>query len=206
MTSVITVANLKGGTTKSTTVAFLAHALAEAGQRVSVIDADPQGSVLRWGSLADWDIPVLGMPTSALHRRIWGVIDRDRVDVVVVDTPPLEDQEGIVAASLRAATRVIVPMVPTMMDLDRVGPVFKAVEAATGYREDDLPASVLLNRTTPRATSTSAVREQLTAQGHHVLTTTVPRREAYAQAFGAPITAGDPPYTALAAEIMQEWQ
>lgn len=39
-----------------------------------------------------------------------------------------------------------------------------------------------------RASSTGVFRDQITADGHHVLETTIPRREGYAQAFGAAIT------------------
>lgn len=55
---ILTVANLKGGTSKTTTAAYLAHALAELGQRVLVVDADPQGSISRWAEMGEWTIPV----------------------------------------------------------------------------------------------------------------------------------------------------
>jgi chromosome partitioning protein len=42
MTSVITVANMKGGAGKSTVVALLSYGLAEKGKKVLVIDLDPQ--------------------------------------------------------------------------------------------------------------------------------------------------------------------
>jgi cellulose biosynthesis protein BcsQ len=45
---IITCAGLKGGLGKTTTAAYCAHALAEFGHRVVLLDADPQGSVTRW--------------------------------------------------------------------------------------------------------------------------------------------------------------
>jgi len=45
---ILTVANRKGGTAKTTTVVSLAGALAEAGHRVLVLDLDPQGSTTDW--------------------------------------------------------------------------------------------------------------------------------------------------------------
>ena len=112
---VLTAANLKGGTTKTTSTAFLAHALAERGRRVVVIDADPQGSALRWQGLAGWPVPVMGMASTTLHRQLFGVVDTARFDLVVIDTPPLEERDGIVASALRIATDIMVPMGPTMM-------------------------------------------------------------------------------------------
>ena len=40
---IITFAGLKGGLGKTTTAAYCAHALAEFGHRVVLLDADPQG-------------------------------------------------------------------------------------------------------------------------------------------------------------------
>jgi chromosome partitioning protein len=205
MTRVLTAANLKGGTTKTTSVAFLAHALARHGRKTIVIDADPQGSALRWQGMAGWPVPVMGLASTTLHRQLWGVVDPARFDLVIIDTPPLEERDGIVASALRVATDVIVPMSPTMMELDRIGPVWAAVEASAGYRDDDPTVTVLLTRVIPRASSTEAIRATLADQGRQVLTTTVPRRESYAQAFGAPVDPDDGPYGEVATELLTVW-
>lgn len=202
---VLSLVNLKGGSAKTTSAAFLAHAFHERGRRVLMIDADPQGSALRWQGMAGWPVPVAGLASTTLHRQLWGVVDRDRYDMVVIDTPPLEERAGIVAAVLRVTTDVLVPLAPTMMELDRIGPVWKALEDAAGYREDDPAVAVLLNRTVANASSTDAVRGVLVDGGRRVLTATIPRREAYAQAFGEPVPAGDPAYGAVAAELAGGW-
>jgi len=49
----ITTTSLKGGTGKTTTTAYLATALANRGQPPVVLDADPQGSTLRWAERAE---------------------------------------------------------------------------------------------------------------------------------------------------------
>lgn len=204
MTRVLVVANLKGGAGKTTSAAFLAHAMHERGRRVVVVDADPQGSALRWQGLAGWPVPAIGLPVPTLHRQLWGVVDRERVDLVVVDTPPLESSTGIVISALRMATDVLVTMAPSLIELDRVGPVFKAIEESAGYRDDDPAASVLLNRVVANASSTGLHRSQLESDGRHVLTATVPRREVYSQAFGGPI-GPDGPHGAVADELLAMW-
>jgi chromosome partitioning protein len=202
---VLTIANLKGGSAKTTTAAFLAHALQERGRKVMLVDADPQGSALRWHGLAGWPLPVIGLASTALHRQLWGVVDPDRWDTVVIDTPPLEERDGMVASALRVATDVLVPIAPTMMELDRVGPVFKALEDAAGHRDADPSVSVLLTRTVAHATSTETVREILTGHGRHVLYTTIPRLERYAQAFGTQLPERDVPYGSAAEELLRSW-
>jgi chromosome partitioning protein len=51
MTRIITVANQKGGVGKTTTVANLGAALAERGQRVLLLDFDPQAALTAWAGL-----------------------------------------------------------------------------------------------------------------------------------------------------------
>jgi hypothetical protein len=109
---------MNGGSAKTTTAAFLAHALARAGRRVLAVDAHPAGSLLRWGDAAGWAIPVIGMPTRKIHVGLPNVADR--YDMAVIDTPPLDDQAGIVYSAFRAASDVVVPVGATTMELDRI--------------------------------------------------------------------------------------
>lgn len=207
MPRVVALTNLKGGTAKTTSAVYLAHALHEAGLRVKMLDADKQGSTLRWQGLVEFPMAVAGMPVPTLHRQIWSVIDPEGVDVVLIDSPPLEEELGVVASILRVATDVIVPMAPTMMELDRIGPVWRALDDAQGTRDEDPNVWVLLNRTVTNAASTSAIRENLAEDGHRTFTTTVPRLEAYAQAFGSsvPTDKSDTHYIDVADELITTW-
>lgn len=211
-TRVLSVVNYKGGTGKSTTAAYLLHTLRRLyGNRVIGIDADPQGSLTRWHSDGEWDLPVFGMATNRLHAQMWGVVDRGRYDIVVIDTPPLEQEQGVVVSALRAATDVIVPLAPTTMELDRVGPIMHAVREESEHPNRDgvgLPARVLLNRTVHNAAATAMIRDVLTASGHNVIGQTIPNRHGmggYGSAFGGPVDDADAPYSAVASELLATW-
>jgi chromosome partitioning protein len=184
---ILTVCNYKGGTGKTTSAAFLAHVLAESGLSVLVIDSDPQGSCLRWSETGEWSIPVVGLPVRDVHTKLPGIVG-DRFDAVVIDTPPLHDERGIVASSLRAATHVLTPIAPTPVEYDRLADVREAVADAGALRADGPPEhAVLLTRTVPSAASTEAYRAAITEDGLRVLKPTVGRRERFAQAYGDPI-------------------
>jgi chromosome partitioning protein len=200
-TLVITVANLKGGTTKTTSSALLLHGLAARGYRVLGVDADPPASLLRWAELGGWELPVIGLPTKALHTRLPGLAAG--YDAVVIDTPPLDDQAGIVYSALRAADVTLVPVSPTMMELDRLSPILDAVEQVSPLRTTPMVVRVLLTRTVSRANSTSAARTAISEVGVEVMTTEVGRLEAYAQAFGTipAVVTGDP-YDLAVAELL----
>jgi chromosome partitioning protein len=184
---IITVTNFKGGSGKTTTSAYLAHAFAAKGRSVIVIDADPQGSALRWSEQGEWSIPTIALPVKDLHKRLTGIVP-SATDIVIIDTPPLEEQAGIVASALRAADVVIVSMAPTMGEYERLPEVWAAIDDVEPLRVSPLEAAVLMNRTVTNANSTPMYRELMTEAGHTVLATTIPRREPIAQAFGGPVT------------------
>jgi chromosome partitioning protein len=196
---VITVANLKGGSGKTTTTAYLAHAYADQGRSVIVVDSDPQGSALRWSEQGEWSIPTIALPVKDLHKRLAGIVPAS-TDVVVIDTPPLEEQAGIVASALRAADVAVISMAPTMSEYERLPEVWDAIENVEPLRADPLAVAVLMNRTITNANSTPMFRELITEDGHTVLSTTIPRREPIAQSFGGPVTELGK-YAAAAAEI-----
>lgn len=203
MAQYIAITNLKGGSAKTTSAAHLAHAFAEQGERVMLVDADPQGSTLRWSSLAEWSIPTIALPVKNLHTRLSGITPAD-IDLVVIDSPPLDEQAGIVYSLLRVADAAIITAAPTMMEWDRLPTVWSAIDEVESLRDSPLRNTVLLNRTVPRANSTQVFRESIRETGHEVLETTIPRRESFAQSFGAPIT--DIGAYGAAAEEITTWK
>lgn len=203
MSVTIAVVNLKGGSSKTTTAAHLSAELHEAGLRVLTVDADPQGSCLRWAEAAAWPWAVVGLPVRNLHSQLGGL--RGGHEVVVIDTPPLESQAGIVASALRAADLVVVPSAPTPIEIERLGAVRAALEDVAPLRPDSRPptARVLLTRTVASAASPAAWRAALVEDGWTVLATHVPRLEALAQSYGDPIRAGaGGPYALVVGELL----
>lgn len=185
---VIAVANLKGGSTKTTSAAFVLHALAEAGLPALGVDADGENeSLLAWSEAGEWSIPVIGMPVADLHRKLPGVVG-DRYDAVVIDTPPMKERRGVVASAIRMATHVLVPMAPTGMEYARIPAIRELVEEAGALAITPPQLAVVLTRTVSNAASTDVYRQMLTDDGVRVLRPTVGRLERYAQAFGLPIT------------------
>ncbi len=180
-------ANLKGGSAKTTSTAYLAHAYAAQGKKVLVVDADPQGSALRWSEAGEWEIPTLALPVKNLHTRLTGIVT-PATDIVLIDTPPLDEHAGIVYSAIRAADAVVVTMAPTMLEFERLPDVWAAIEEVEPLRDAQPQVAVLLNRTVANANSTAMFRDLIRASGHHVLTTTIPRREAIAQAFAGSVT------------------
>jgi len=184
---VVAVTNLKGGSGKSTTSGLLLHAFAQLGHRVVGIDADPQSTLLRWAEGGEWSIPVLGLPTSRIHRDLPGIVSPERYDLAVIDTPPLEQQRGIVLSAMRAATDVVVTLAPTSAEWDVLQTVFDVLDEVDVLRAEPASVSVLWNRVRAGTTAAKVYRQLLADTGRACLTAAIPLAERYAQAVGAPV-------------------
>lgn len=190
MTLIIAVVNLKGGAGKTTSAAFLGHALHDAELRVIGVDADGENeSLIKWQSAGDWPFPVVGQAVASMHKSLPGILG-DRYDVAVIDTPPMRTHRGVVSSAVRLATHVVVPMAPSPMEFERLTAVQELVAEASDLRPGGLPPAiaVLLTRCVPNAASTGVYRDLVTDAGWSVLKAQINRLERYAQAYGDPIT------------------
>lgn len=198
----ITFINLKPGTGKTTGAVWLAHALAETGRGVLLVDADPAASAAQWSDLAGGfdGIRVARMPSKDLDHRITAFARPD--DIIVIDAPQIEDHQAIAYATIRASDEVVVPVSPTPIEIARSAPVRDEIAKATIDSKSRTRISVLLNRCVAGANSTGDAREALTGLRYHVLSYTVPRLEMYAQSFGGPVPGNDPIFGLIARELL----
>ncbi len=192
----LALANLKPGTGKTTSAVWLAHVFAQARNSVLLVDADPSGSALEWSDLAAMDprfaspqaafpFRIAALPSRELHRRL-PEIARD-ADVVIIDTPQLEDHPGIATSALRYADEIVIPCAPSPIEINRTTPVRDEIAEVQEIRDTPVRSAILPNRCIARAHSTADAREALQGLGYDVLATAVPRLEMYAQSFGMPI-------------------
>lgn len=204
---IIAVVNFKGGTGKTTSSAYIAHAAREYGKRVLMVDADStrkRGSLSKWAELAKWDIPTERLASPTLHRQLPGIIGR-KYDVVVIDTPPLEQEAGVVHSALRAASTIVLPISPSLMEVTEIPDLLDAVKASEKFRDGKHTVHILLNRTTVNALSTGRMRRKLKQlPGVNVLTTEIRRREAIMSAFGRPIGSNLQGYYSATGEILED--
>ena len=192
----LALANFKPGTGKTTSAVWLAHVFAQAGNSLLLVDADPSGSALEWSDLAAmyprlapaqavFPFRIVALPSRELHRRLPEIARDD--DVVIIDTPQIEDHAAIARSALRYADEIIIPCAPTPIEINRTSPVREEIAEARASCGKPARAAILLNRCITRAHSTSDARTALEGLGYEVLATVVPRLEVYAHSFGIPV-------------------
>ncbi|TGD66262.1 ParA family protein [Tabrizicola sp. WMC-M-20] len=118
MGQVITVAQQKGGSGKTTLSVNLAVELVRRGVSVALLDTDPQGSLGRWFLARRERLGDPGMDLSTASA--WGVGYeceklRKTHDIVIIDTPPKIDAD--LRPSLREASLVLIPVSASHVDL-----------------------------------------------------------------------------------------
>ena len=178
MALVITVAQQKGGTGKTTLAANVAAALA-AGQRVALLDIDPQRTLTRWHALRlarSTPAPALSFSDVA-GWRLATELDRLRRthDVVVIDSPPQVDTDARLA--VRGADIVLIPVQPSPPDVWAAEAMLKLAA------EQGRVARLVLNRVPVASRLRDAVRADITARGLPALRSELGNRTGIAQAF-----------------------
>lgn len=142
----VLVASSKGGVGKTTIATHLAARSAVSGKRTVLVDADPQGSSTRWAERrAELESAVL--PVDGSSKR-WDKHVPEDAQRLVIDAPAGSTADSL-AAMLEAADSLVVPVLPSTLDIDATVPFLNAVAKHERVRRGDLRVGLVANRLKP---------------------------------------------------------
>ncbi len=173
---IIAVLNPKGGSGKTTITTNLARALHERGHKVLIVDSDPQGSARDWHA-ADEANP---LPLVALDRanNVKSLADVAKAyDFVVIDgAAKLED---MIAATIKVADVVLIPVTPSPYDLWAASDLVDFVKARQEITDGRPKASFIVSRAIAGTKLGDEISGALAEHGLPVFDTCVVQRQIY---------------------------
>jgi chromosome partitioning protein len=194
----LAITNQKGGSGKSTLSVNLAVEATRRGERVLVLDTDPQGSALSWAQTRGAIEPeVEAVETARVPIRLYRA-KREGVTLVIIDTQPRA--EVPLAALLRGVDFAVVPLRPSTFDTAMLQMTLRPILAAR------LPGCIVLNSCPARAPEVARTREATQALGLPLSPVELGERRAFmrAVATGRGVSEFEPGGPA-AAEIANLW-
>jgi len=177
---IVALLNQKGGVGKTTLALHLAGEWARRGKRITLIDADPQGSALDWSQQRAREggsrlFGVVGLARDTLHREAPEIARN--VDHVIIDGPPRV--AALMRSALLAADLVLIPVQPSPFDGWASAEILSLLAEAKIYRPQ-LTARFVLNRCGARTIIARETAETLADHDPPLLASRIGQRVAFA--------------------------
>lgn len=169
----ILIANPKGGSGKTTLAVSLAGALAATGKNVRLLDLDKQQSASTWLARRTVDLPAIWsfqpeQPTA------------DKSGWLIIDSPAGLHGKNL-ARALKMVERVIVPIAPSLFDMEASRTFLAALQAEKAIRKERAFVGMVGMRVAPR-TRVASVLEQFLGEHELPVITHLQDTQAYINA------------------------
>lgn len=175
---ILSLLNPKGGSGKTTLSTNLARSFHERGERVLLVDSDPQGSARDWHAANDSNpLPLIALDrpnnvktlSSMSSSYNWTIID---------GAAKLED---MIAAAIKVSDLILIPVQPSPYDIWAASDLVDFVKARQEVTDGIPRTAFIITRMIEGTRLGQEVTAALTEYGFPVLTTRITQRQIYPQ-------------------------
>jgi len=144
------IANAKGGCGKTTIATNTASYFAKQGNKVAMIDYDPQGSSEQWIAARGHALPSI-YSVAAFRKDATNTTRSFQLKVpintshIIIDTPA-GVTGNVLSDHLRHCDLILIPVVPSVIDIRAATNFIKEVLLSPGFRIKPKPIAVIANR------------------------------------------------------------
>lgn len=167
----------KGGSGKTTLAVHIAVAAEASGERVILIDTDPQGSATAWTQARTEERPLVEKTTASSLARVMERARRDHLTLAVIDTAP-HATPGVDTIAA-AVDFVLIPCRPSAFDLAAIASSVQVAKAA------GKPSAFVLHACDARAPEVAEARDVLTSHAFPVALVDIGHRRAFSRAISS---------------------
>ena len=184
---VITFANPKGGSGKTTSAILLAEQIAFSGGRVAVLDLDPNANILAWSKARSdegRDVPFVVHARPNADETV-ELIDTlaERADYLIIDLEGSKDQ--IVTFALSRTDLCIIPLDGSPMEARQAATAVRLVQTTSSMIRTKIGYSLLFTRTNAafQTTDERDVRQEMELHAIPTLPVRIAKRAPYTRIF-----------------------
>lgn len=180
MTTIITVAQRKGGVGKTTIAVSIAAEFVHRGHDIALLDADSQRSACQWAEPGNLEFPVYEMALGEDPISLWAKeVRKIKAAVAVIDTAPNERE---MAAAIAMADVILVPCTASGLDIEATANTLAIISAARKQRRQNVRVVLIPNRVDRRTLEGRQLVEELREFGETV-SPAIANRSAFVRSF-----------------------
>ena len=162
MSKIIAVLNQKGGAGKTTLSTNLARALQLGGDKVLLVDSDPQGSARDWNAAGNGELlPVIGLDRPTLAKDIQAI--RDNQDWIIIDGAPQIAELAV--AAIKCADLILIPVQPSPYDVWACEDLVDIIKTRQEVTNGKLKAAFVISRVIKNTQLSKEIGEALEGYG-----------------------------------------